>query len=68
MCNAMRRKVPDQETIKNRVKKMLYSAREYDMSHSPVIRIDKKIGRNDLCPCGSGKKFKYCHLGKGIYD
>ena len=24
----------------------------------------KKIGRNDPCPCGSGKKFKQCH-GKG---
>ncbi len=24
----------------------------------------KKIGRNDICPCGSGKKFKNCHLGK----
>ena len=23
-----------------------------------------KTGRNDLCPCGSGKKFKRCHLGK----
>jgi preprotein translocase subunit SecA len=22
-----------------------------------------KIGRNDVCPCGSGKKFKKCHLG-----
>lgn len=28
----------------------------------------KKPGRNDLCPCGSGKKFKKCCLGKGIYD
>lgn len=27
-----------------------------------------KIGRNDSCPCGSGKKFKKCCLGKGIYD
>lgn len=25
------------------------------------IRIEKKIGRNDPCPCGSGKKFKQCH-------
>ena len=25
-------------------------------------------GRNDLCPCGSGLKFKKCHIGKGIYD
>jgi preprotein translocase subunit SecA len=24
-------------------------------------REDKKVGRNDPCPCGSGKKFKHCH-------
>jgi preprotein translocase subunit SecA len=24
-------------------------------------RIEEKVGRNDLCPCGSGKKFKHCH-------
>jgi hypothetical protein len=24
----------------------------------------RKIGRNDSCPCGSGKKFKHCHLGR----
>ena len=22
----------------------------------------KKIGRNELCPCGSGKKYKRCHV------
>ena len=22
---------------------------------------EKKIGRNEKCPCGSGKKFKHCH-------
>ena len=26
-----------------------------------------KIGRNEQCPCGSGKKFKKCCMGKGIY-
>lgn len=25
------------------------------------IRPEPKIGRNDLCPCGSGKKYKHCH-------
>ena len=25
--------------------------------------IGKKIPRNALCPCGSGKKYKYCHGG-----
>jgi preprotein translocase subunit SecA len=30
----------------------------------PVV-VDNKIGRNDPCPCGSGKKYKQCH-GKGL--
>ena len=33
-------------------------------SRGPV-RVDKKIGRNDPCPCGSGKKYKNCH-GKDL--
>ena len=33
-------------------------------SHEPIVK-DKLPGRNDPCPCGSGKKFKNCH-GKGI--
>ena len=27
----------------------------------PVVRTQPKIGRNDPCPCGSGKKYKQCH-------
>ena len=27
----------------------------------PFIRNQRKIGRNEPCPCGSGKKFKFCH-------
>lgn len=26
-----------------------------------IVRDTPKVGRNDLCPCGSGKKYKYCH-------
>ena len=33
-------------------------------SNMPV-HVEKQVGRNDLCPCGSGKKFKNCH-GKGL--
>ncbi len=29
--------------------------------HSPFVRDGVKVGRNDPCPCGSGKKFKQCH-------
>ena len=28
---------------------------------TPVMREGPKIGRNELCPCGSGKKYKHCH-------
>ena len=27
----------------------------------PFQRAQPKVGRNDVCPCGSGKKFKHCH-------
>ncbi|MDH4105878.1 MAG: preprotein translocase subunit SecA, partial [Gammaproteobacteria bacterium] len=27
----------------------------------PVVRETRKVGRNEPCPCGSGKKFKHCH-------
>ena len=29
------------------------------------VRAEKRVGRNDLCPCGSGKKYKNCH-GQGL--
>ncbi len=29
-------------------------------SNQPV-HVEKKVGRNDPCPCGSGKKYKNCH-------
>ena len=29
------------------------------------VHVEKQVGRNDPCPCGSGKKFKNCH-GKGL--
>ncbi len=28
---------------------------------APRVRSEKKVGRNDPCPCGSGKKYKQCH-------
>ncbi len=28
---------------------------------SPIVRGERKVGRNEPCPCGSGKKYKHCH-------
>ncbi|MEF1253845.1 MULTISPECIES: preprotein translocase subunit SecA [unclassified Vibrio] len=30
-------------------------------AHQPVVRDERKVGRNEPCPCGSGKKYKQCH-------
>jgi preprotein translocase subunit SecA len=27
----------------------------------PIVRDKPKVGRNEPCPCGSGKKYKHCH-------
>jgi hypothetical protein len=32
----------------------------------PIIRETAKVGRNDPCPCGSGKKYKKCHEGQTL--
>ncbi len=37
-------------------KKVLYK----EQKNSGTIRKEKKIGRNEPCPCGSGKKYKHC--------
>ena len=36
-----------------------------DQIKQEPIRVEKAPGRNDLCPCGSGKKYKHCH-GKDV--
>ncbi|EPO2919978.1 preprotein translocase subunit SecA [Vibrio cholerae] len=34
---------------------------EQDESNQPMVRDERKVGRNEPCPCGSGKKYKQCH-------
>jgi len=34
---------------------------ETEEAHEPFVRQEHKVGRNDPCPCGSGKKYKHCH-------
>lgn len=32
-----------------------------------IRRVERKVGRNEACPCGSGKKYKKCCIGKRVY-
>ncbi len=34
---------------------------EEEQEHAPFVREGRKVGRNEPCPCGSGKKYKQCH-------
>ncbi|WP_425666049.1 preprotein translocase subunit SecA [Vibrio tubiashii] len=34
---------------------------EAEGAHQPMVREERKVGRNEPCPCGSGKKYKQCH-------
>ncbi|TAJ82836.1 MAG: preprotein translocase subunit SecA [Gallionellaceae bacterium] len=36
-------------------------AEQEDAEHKPFVRSGEKVGRNEPCPCGSGKKYKQCH-------
>ena len=44
---------------------MMPQENDYHDPSGPVrqdpVRVGPKVGRNDPCPCGSGKKFKQCH-------
>ncbi|RTZ16040.1 preprotein translocase subunit SecA [Vibrio aquaticus] len=39
----------------------LSEGEESDGAHQPMVREERKVGRNEPCPCGSGKKYKQCH-------
>ena len=41
------------------------SAPSGERNHTPIVNTEQKIGRNEMCPCGSGKKYKNC-CGKNL--
>jgi preprotein translocase subunit SecA len=49
--------VPDDDTA---VEQLLAPPTQTEAS-KPQVRHTQKVGRNDPCPCGSGKKYKHCH-------
>lgn len=40
----------------------------YNRKPKQLVRKHAKVGRNDPCPCGSGKKFKNCCMNSGEFD
>ncbi len=42
-----------------------HSDTQKEKSKPQPVKVEKKVGRNEPCPCGSGKKYKHCHGKKG---
>ena len=53
------RLVPQQIERKEEERPM-FTNKDDSLQKKPEVRKDAKVGRNDLCPCGSGKKYKQC--------
>ena len=56
MANVVARTAPTQQFVRPRKTRTI------------IRKFDKKVMPNDLCPCGSGKKFKKCCKGTGEFD
>lgn len=54
-----------QETARRENAAMHYSG-DSDEQHEDLSN-ERRVGRNELCPCGSGKKYKHCHGSKAKY-
>jgi preprotein translocase subunit SecA len=51
------------QTSRREVSEMINTNAE--AQRSTPVKAEPKVGRNDTCPCGSGKKYKNCH-GQGV--
>ncbi len=51
----------EQKVEREQVVKATGTNKDETVAKGPYVRKEKKIGRNDPCPCGSGKKYKNCH-------
>ena len=57
---------PRQEVKRQKVAKETGTSSDHTVKQQPVRNKDKKVGPNDPCPCGSGKKYKACCRQKDI--
>ena len=51
----------EQKVEREEVAKVTGTNKDESVVKAPVRRAIKKVQPNDPCPCGSGRKYKYCH-------
>ena len=55
----------EQRVEREAVAKVTGTNKDDTVANAPIRRATKKIQPNDPCPCGSGKKYKFCCMRKG---
>ncbi|MDD3571315.1 MAG: SEC-C metal-binding domain-containing protein, partial [Lachnospiraceae bacterium] len=48
------------EPVREQVQQPMFTNKDESLANKPKTRKEEKVGRNDPCPCGSGKKYKQC--------
>ena len=62
--NNKQREAMEAAISNDQMKRFEAIAKAWQEAHTQKIRKFDKVGRNDPCPCGSGKKFKNCCMNK----
>ncbi len=52
---------PRKEQVQTQTSRSEASDEDQPKPKAQPVRVEQKVGRNDACPCGSGKKYKNCH-------
>ena len=67
-ANNQTREAMESAISTDQMKRFETMAKAWKEAHTQKVRKFDKIGRNDPCPCGSGKKYKNCCLKTGKYE
>jgi preprotein translocase subunit SecA len=62
---AIHEEMPTQSEIAQQQQAAIGASQQGDRPLEPIRNRGQRVGRNDPCPCGSGKKFKNCHMRGG---
>lgn len=64
--DAATRPVPPENSIRSQQEEAIANSQQAAGKPQPARNKEPRVGRNDPCPCGSGKKYKQCHMKKDM--
>jgi preprotein translocase subunit SecA len=54
------------DSIRGQQEAAITNSQHGDKKPEPIRNRGERVGRNDPCPCGSGKKYKNCHMRQAV--